>query len=298
MTGGPTAIGRARSWLYVPAHKPGLLAKAMAGAADAVVYDLEDAVPAEAKEEARRNAGLAAAQPQPQVKPLWIRVNPPGSPDGDADLAALAGIPGGSAVAGLRVPKAEDPVAAAAFADRVGVPVHLLIETALGVENAFLLARCHPLVAVVSLGEADLMADLRVRDPSALDWARQRVIVANRAAGRPSPPHAVWTAVADLAGLAEDTDRARGRGFFGRSVVHPRQIDTVNRIFTPTPAEVEQARDLLAAGSAQAESGAAAWLDDQGRFVDPAVVTGARWVVDLADSLANSPATGRISSHS
>jgi citrate lyase subunit beta/citryl-CoA lyase len=289
LTGGPTAIGRARSWLYVPAHKPGLLAKAMAGAADAVVYDLEDAVPTEAKEEARRNAGMAADQPQP--KPLWIRVNPPGSPDGDADLtglAALAGAPGGSAVAGLRVPKAEDPAATAEFADRAGVPLHLLIETALGVENAFLLARCHPLVAVVSLGEADLMADLRVRDPSALGWARQRVIVANRAAGLPSPPHAVWTAVADLAGLAEDTDRARARGFFGRSVVHPRQVETVNRIFTPTPAEVEQARDLLAAGSAQAESGAAAWLDDQGRFVDPAVVTGARWVVDLADSLADS----------
>ena len=283
-------IGRVRSWLYVPAHKPDLLAKATAGAADAVVYDLEDAVPAAAKEEARRNARLAMDQPQP--KPLWIRVNPPGSPDGAADLAALAGA--GAGTAGLRVPKAEDPATVAEFAERAGVPLHLLIETALGVENAYLLARCHPLVAVVSLGEADLMADLRVRDPSALDWARQRVIVANRAAGLPSPPHAVWTAVADLVGLAEDTACARRRGFFGRSVVHPRQIETVNKIFTPTSAEVEQARNLLAAGSAQADSGTAAWLDDQGRFVDPAVVTGAQWVVDLADSLA----IGRIASHS
>jgi citrate lyase subunit beta/citryl-CoA lyase len=283
-------IGRVRSWLYVPAHKPDLLAKATVGAADAVVYDLEDAVPAAAKEEARRNARLAMDQPQP--KPLWIRVNPPGSPDGAADLAALAGA--GAGAAGLRVPKAEDPATVAEFAERAGVPLHLLIETALGVENAYLLARCHPLVAVVSLGEADLMADLRVRDPSALDWARQRVIVANRAAGLPSPPHAVWTAVADLAGLAEDTACARRRGFFGRSVVHPRQIETVNKIFTPTSAEVEQARNLLASGSAQANSGTAAWLDDQGRFVDPAVVTGAQWVVDLADSLA----IGRIASHS
>jgi citrate lyase subunit beta/citryl-CoA lyase len=285
---GRAVIGRVRSWLYVPAHKPDLLAKAMAGAADAVVYDLEDAVPAAAKEEARRNAWLAVDQPQP--KPLWIRVNPPGSPDGAADLAALAG----AGAAALRVPKAEDPAAVAEFAERAGVPLHLLIETALGVENAYPLTRCHPLVAVVSLGEADLMADLRVRDPSALEWARQRVIVASRAAGLSSPPHAVWTAVADLAGLAEDTARARRRGFFGRSVVHPRQIETVNKIFTPTPAEVEQARNLLAAGSAQADSGTAAWLDDQGRFVDPAVVTGAQWVVDLADSLA----TGRIASHS
>jgi citrate lyase subunit beta / citryl-CoA lyase len=287
-------ISRARSWLYVPAHKPDLLAKAMAGPADAVVFDLEDAVPAVAKEEARCNARLAAARPQP--KPLWIRVNRPGSRDGAADLAALAGAraPGNDAAAGFRVPKAEDPAAVAEFADQAGAPLHLLIETALGVENAFLLARCHPAVALVSLGESDLMADLRVRDPSALDWARQRVIVAGRAAGLTSPPHAVWTDVANLAGLAEDTARARDRGFFGRSVIHPRQIEVVNRIFNPTPAEVEQARNLLATGSAQAESGAAAWLDDQGRFVDPAVVNGARWIVDLADSLA----IERMPSHS
>ncbi|HSZ41220.1 MAG TPA: CoA ester lyase [Trebonia sp.] len=283
------AIGRARSWLYVPANQPGLLDKAMAGAADAVVYDLEDAVPAAAKEEARRNARLAVTAPHP--KPLWIRVNPPGTPDGDADLAAL--VSGGVAIAGLRVPKAEEPAAVAALAERAGRPLHLLIETALGVENAFALARCHPAVAVVSLGESDLLADLRVRDPGALDWARQRVIVANRAAGLPSPPHAVWTDVADLDGLAADSARARDRGFFGRSVVHPRQVETVNRIFTPAPDEVERARGLLAAGAAQSASGTAAWLDNQGRFVDPAVVTGARWVVDLADSLTTERITSR-----
>jgi citrate lyase subunit beta/citryl-CoA lyase len=279
-------IGRARSWLYVPAHAPALLAKAMASDADAVVYDLEDAVPAAAKDQARRNARQAVSRSQP--KPLWVRVNPPGTPDGAADLAALAG----AGAAGFRVPKAEDPVAMADFSERAAVPVHLLIETALGVENAFGLARCHPAVAVVSLGEADLLADLHVRDPAALDWARQRVIVANRAAGRPSPPHAVWTDVADLAGLTADTESARDRGFFGRSVVHPGQIETVNQIFTPGPAEVERARGLLAAVSAQAGGGASAWLDDRGRFVDPAVVAGARWLVGLADSLSTSP-TGR-----
>jgi citrate lyase subunit beta/citryl-CoA lyase len=283
VTAGPAGIGRARSWLYVPAHKPELLEKAMAGPADAVVCDLEDAVPAAAKEEARRNASAFAAKPQP--KPLWIRVNPPETPDGAADLTALTRA-GANSVAGLRVPKAKDPAAVAEFAERAAVPLHLLIETALGVENAFALARCHPAVAVVSLGESDLMADLRVRDRGALDWARQRVIVANRAAGLPSPPHAVWTDVADLAGLAGDTARARDRGFFGQSVIHPRQVETVNRIFTPTPEEVDRARGLLAAGAARTESGTAAWLDDHGRFVDPAVVTGARWVVDLADSLA------------
>jgi citrate lyase subunit beta/citryl-CoA lyase len=274
-------IGRARSWLYVPGHRPELLPKAMAGDADAVILDLEDAVPAVAKDTARANtlAALAAAP----AKPLWVRVNAIGSPWGDADLTALAG----TSVDGLRIPKVEDPHTLAAAADRAGLPVHVTIESALGVERAFRLATAHPLVAVVSLGEADLMADLRVRDRRALDWARQRIVNADRAAGLPSPPHAVWTAVADLAGLEADTWAARDQGFFGRSVVHPKQVEIVNRVFTPDPAEVEQARALLDSLTTRPDAHAA-WLDERGRFVDPAVAAGARWVVDLADSLAAS----------
>jgi citrate lyase subunit beta/citryl-CoA lyase len=276
-------IGRARSWLYVPAHRPELLAKAMAGAADAIVFDLEDAVPAQAKADARANAVAATAIEQP--KPLWVRVNPLGSEWGEADLAALAG----SAAAGLRLPKVEDRDAVATAAERVGLPLHVTIESALGVERAFELAGAHPLVAVVSLGEADLMADLRIRDRDALGWARQRVINADRAAGLPSPPHAVWTAVADLAGLESDSRFARDQGFFGRSVVHPSQVEIVNRVFSPDPDEVERARTLLDSLAGQPDQDVAAWLDERGRFVDPAVVAGARWVVDLADAIAGRP---------
>lgn len=281
-------IAPVRSWLYVPGHRPELLAKAMAGDADAVVFDLEDAVAPGSKDEARRNAVLAAAEEHP--KPLWVRVNSSLTPWGKDDLVALAG----SGVSGLRIPKAEDPAAIVELAEAVGVPLHLLLETALGVENAFLLARCHPRVVIVSLGEADLRADLRIRDADALEWARQRVINADRAAGLASPPHAVWTDVADRDGLEADTRKARDRGFFGRSVVHPGQIEPVNRLFSPDPAEVEAARALL--GSLDDRSGGAvsAWLDERGRFVDPAVVAGARWVVDLADAVnPSSPDSGK-----
>lgn len=280
MSGGGAAsgIGTARSWLYVPGHRAELLAKAMAGAADAVVLDLEDAVPAAAKDQAREHAAAAASEPMP--KPLWVRVNQPGSPWADADIAALAG----ARVAGVRVPKSADPAAAAAAAERLGAPVHLLVESALGVENAFALARCHPSVVCVSLGEADLLADLRVRDTAALDWMRARVVNACRAAGLASPPHAVWTDVADTAGLVADTERARDRGFFGRSVVHPAQVDPVNRVFTVPPREVAAARALLDSLRGRDESGTAAWLDDRGRFIDPAVVAGARWLVERASS--------------
>lgn len=272
-------IGRARSWLYVPANRPELLAKAMAGPADAVVYDLEDAVPADAKDAARRNAVDALGSPQP--KPLWVRINPPDTPYGLADVDALAGVE----VPGLRVPKCVEPAAVARLADRLGAPLHLLAESAAGVENAFALARCHPLVACVSLGEADLRADLRVRTHTALDWARQRVVVANRAAGLPSPPHAVWTDLGDVDGLVADTERARDHGLFGRSVVHPRQVEPVHRVFTPDADELAAARALLDSMRENTANGVAAWVDERGRFVDPAIVASAQWLVDRASAI-------------
>ncbi|MER5539487.1 HpcH/HpaI aldolase/citrate lyase family protein [Streptomyces mirabilis] len=265
-----------RSWLYVPAHRIELLTKAMAGTADAIVLDLEDAVPGHAKDAARRNALAAVAAEHP--KPLWVRVNSLDTPWGEADLGALAG----TAAAGLRLPKAEEPDAVRAAAERVGLPVQPIVESALGVENAFRLATAHPMVAALSLGEADLMAGLRLRDRSALNWARQRLVNASRAAGLPSPPLAVWTQVADLDGLVEDTVAGKGCGFFGRSVVHPRQVDVVNRLFTPDPDEVSDARMWLEGQRVHDE---AAWLDELGRFVDPALIANARWLVTLADAL-------------
>lgn len=270
---------QARSWLYVPGHRAELLPKAMAGAADAVVLDLEDAVPAEAKDMARAAAVSAVSVTQP--KPLWIRVNALGSDWGRADVAALAGC----AAAGLRLPKVEDPDAVGEVAEDTGLPLHVVLESAIGVEHAFHLAAAHDQVTLLSLGEADLMADLRIRDRSALDWHRQRVVNASRAAGLPSPPHAAWTAVRDLAGLAEDSRIARARGFFGRSVLHPDQIETVNEIFSPDPAELAEARALLDSLARQSARRVVAWLTGDGRFVDPAVVANARWLVDMADEL-------------
>lgn len=273
-------ITAARSWLYVPAHRADvLLPKAMASAADAVVLDLEDAVPATAKDAARAAAVAAVASDQP--KPLWVRVNALDSDWGSADLAALAG----SRATGLRLPKVENPAVVRAVGDRTGLPLHVVLESALGVERAYELATAHPLVALLSLGEADLMADLRVSDRDALEWARQRVVTAARAAGLPSPPHAAWTDVSDVDGLAADTRRARGRGFFGRSVLHPRQLEPVNRLFTPDPDEVATARRLLKTLADQSARDVAAWLDEDGRFVDPAVVANARWLVELAETI-------------
>lgn len=246
----------------------------MSGDADAVVLDLEDAVPPRLKHVGRTNAVAAAGVSHP--KPLWIRVNGPDSQWGSDDLTALDGCE----VEGLRLPKSERPEQVQEVHDRTGLPVHAVIETALGVQNSYALADC-PAVTLLSLGEADLMADMRVRDLSALNWARVRLVTAARAAGLPSPVQSAWTDVADIKGLIQDTERGYRAGSFGRSVLHPSQVAPVNRIFTPDSEEVSKARARLA-GADRAD---AAWLDGDGNFVDPALLASARWLVDLDDAL-------------
>ncbi|MFA1551162.1 CoA ester lyase [Actinomadura chokoriensis] len=274
-----------RSWLYVPGDRPDRIGKALASDADAVVLDLEDAVAPAAKPDARRNVldALAAAKDAGKDTgrtPAYVRINPPATAEGADDIALLATAP--AAPAGVRVPKCEDPGELRRVADTLGVPVFPILESALGVENALLLATAHPLVAGISLGEADLAADLRAGG-EALAWPRSRVVVAARAAGLPSPPQSVWTAVRDLDGLRADTVAGRRAGFFGRSVIHPAQIPVVHEASVPDPDDVAWARDLM---SRLAERGDAAWIDSSGRFVDKAVVERAAWLLEAAESAA------------
>ncbi|MBB6119530.1 aldolase/citrate lyase family protein [Nocardiopsis algeriensis] len=276
MSGSP----RPRSWLYVPATRPDRVAKALAGPAEAVVVDLEDAVPAAAKESARATVLELAAR---HDRPFHVRVNDLEGPWGEADLRALAQVP----VAGVRLPKTESADQVLRAADALSaapapVPLHILLESALGIERAFDIAVAHPQVAGLSLGEADLRASLRVTEDAALDWARSRVVNAARAAGLPSPVQSVHTDVADEAGLRAGSERGRAMGFYGRSVVHPRQIPVVHAAYTPGADERARAAALLAELEAADAEGRSAFLTADGRFVDPAVVHAARAVLDAA----------------
>lgn len=267
-----------RSWLYVPGHRPERVAKALASQADAVVVDLEDAVPADRKDAARDVAVGTLAErrkgvPGPQV---WVRVNSPATPEGRADIAAMTG----SGADGLRLPRVEDADVVRDVADATRLPLQLLLETALGLARASELATAHPLVGGIGLGEADLAADLLVDRDEGLRWARGAVVVAARAAGLPSPVQSVWTDVADVDGLRTSSLAGRAAGFHGRSVVHPAQLPVVHEVFTPTPAEVEAALGVLRTAEEAAGRGEVAVLDAAGRFVDPAVVHRARVVLD------------------
>lgn len=266
-----------RTWLYVPAHHPDRARKALVSGADAVVLDLEDSVPAEQKDEARE-AALALLHDLPPERPrVWVRMNPLGSPWGPADLAALAGVD----VDGVRLPRSEDPDEVRQVADALDCALQLLLETARGLMAAQELVAAHPSVAGIALGEADLAADLRVA-PAGLDWARGWVVAVARAAGLPSPVQSVYTDVGDLAGLRSTTAAGRDHGFFGRSVVHPKQIEPVHGAYQPTEAELSRAREVVNAYDRARERGEAAALTPDGRFVDPAVVAGAQLTLRLA----------------
>ncbi|MER6205117.1 CoA ester lyase [Streptomyces sp. NPDC001642] len=261
------------TWLYVPGDRPPVVAKALAAGADVVVVDLEDAVAPDRKEYARAATAELLSEPRPDVH---VRVNALATPWAADDLRTLAPLPG---VSGLRLPKvtaAEDVVAVAEMAG--GLPLYALLETALGVERAFAIAGAHPSVHGIALGEADLRADLGVREDAGLDWPRSRVIVAARAAGLAPPPQSVHPDIRDLDALAVSCARGRALGFLGRAAIHPRQLPVIERAFLPTEREIEEAETIVKA--AMAEEGAQALAD--GRFIDAAVVAAAQRTLSLA----------------
>jgi citrate lyase subunit beta/citryl-CoA lyase len=255
--------------LYVPADRPDRVAKALGTTADVVIVDLEDAV-APANKAAARAATvrlLTASRPRVQV-----RVNDVRTPDGQADLRELGALASGTA--GLRLPKIESAAEVVAVAEALpGVPLHPLIESALGVERAFDVATACDAVASLGLGEADLRADLGVTADDGLVWVRSRIVVAARAAGLPAPAQSVYTDIRGLDGLAASCRMGRAMGFRGRAAIHPAQLPVIAAAYRPTEAEVAAAREVVAAAGA----GAVALPD--GRFVDEAVVRQARDVL-------------------
>ncbi|MBW5485673.1 HpcH/HpaI aldolase/citrate lyase family protein [Streptomyces bambusae] len=266
------------TWLYAPGDRPEVVAKALAAGADAVIVDLEDAVPASRKEYARAaTAELLADRPP---VPVHVRVNALDSPWAGADLGALAGLRG---LAGLRLPKVTAPEQVVAVAERTGgVALYALLESAVGVERAYDIARAHPALRGLALGEADLRADLCLAGPGAdagLDWPRSRVGVAARAAGMPPPAQSVFPDIRDLGALEVSCARGRALGFLGRAAIHPRQLPVIERAYLPGPEEVSAAWEVVRA--AKAMPGALALAD--GRFVDPAVVSAANRTLVLAE---------------
>lgn len=237
-----------RSVLYVPASNARALEKAVGLPADMLIIDLEDAVPADAKDAARAamRAALAAGFPGKRVA---VRINAAHHAEQPADLRALSGV-GCDAVV---LPKV-DGVADLALCAALGKPVLAMIESAAGIYAARDIA-AQPEVAGLVAGLNDLAIDLRlpdVTDRSAMSTAIQAIVLAARASDKLAFD-GVHNAIDDVAGFAAEVAEGRRLGFDGKTLIHPAQIAPCNAAYAPTPAELEEAEAIIAAASGGAQ---------------------------------------------
>jgi citrate lyase subunit beta / citryl-CoA lyase len=261
-----------RSYLFAPGHNPKLLARVFDAGADAVMLDLEDAVPPEAKDAARR----AVAEVLP-THPAWVRVNTAGTAWCAADLDAV-----GEHAYGIRIPKAESADDVAWVSARApGKPIIAAIESARGVLAAPEIAAA-PGVAHLAMGGVDLARDLNAGSGNlATLYVRSHLVLASRAAGIDPPIDSVYPHLEDDAGLREQADFARSLGFFGKSAIHPRQLPILHEVFTPTAEQITWAREVIAAFDA---AGGEALRLPSGEFVDLPVADRAHRLLHLAAS--------------
>ena len=241
-------LDHVRSALFLPASNARALAKARKLACDMVVIDLEDAVADEAKDAARA-ALLVAINEDWGERVLAVRINAPDSPWHDADVAALAGLPGVDVIA---LPKVDDPAATAALGDRLSKPLLAMIETPAGLYAAREIAQ---VVSGLILGPNDLSAALRLPPDSGrtgLALAYQMVVLAARAAGIVAFD-GVYNRFEDPDGFEADCRAGRLAGFDGKSLIHPSQIEAANRLFGPSPEQIEEAQALVQAFTGGAE---------------------------------------------
>ena len=271
-------LAQARSFLFVPGHRPERFAKALASGADAVIIDLEDAVPLDAKDTARTALMDAWKDFDATERArLLVRVNPAGTPWHDADLAAVASLTG---LGALMLPKAENAQQVEQAFRTSSSLVLPLIESAEGVGQMDAIARAAGTLRL-GLGHIDLQADLGVRcgpDEAELAPVRLAMVVAARRAGLPTPVDGVTTATQDAEVLAADAHRSRRFGFGAKLCIHPAQVAGVHQALAPTEAECAWARRVLAAETA---AGGGAFNVD-GKMVDPPVLLLARKILHTA----------------
>ena len=277
-----------RSVLYIPGSNERALEKAKGLAADAIIFDLEDAVAPAEKPAARERLRDALGAGGYGDRSLLVRINGFDTPWGADDLAALAT----ARADAILMPKMGSAAQAADLADRMGAiagyetwSIWSMIETSQGILNAGEIARA-PRMAGFVLGTNDLVAELRCQpgaDRGEIQSGLQISLLAARAAGIVAVD-GVYNAFRDEDGLRAEAAQGRALGFDGKSLIHPAQIGPVNEVFSPSGDEIDLARRQIAAfEEAEAAGSGVAVLD--GKIVENLHVATARRVLAIADAL-------------
>ncbi len=275
-----------RSKLFVPGDRPVLFAKAMAGDADILSFDLEDAVAATAKADARTQvaAFLQAAPHRSVGKQVIVRTNAWHSTAWEDDLRAvlpldldLINLPKIESAEQLKQAMAEIEAIEARLRVRQAAGVLVNIETPRALRNAVAIASAHPRVRGLQLGLGDLFEPHGIRrtDLRNVHAAQYALRMAAAEAGVLAYD-AAFPGLDDEAGFRAEAESSRALGYVGKSCVHPRQVAWANAVFAPTSEEVEAARQVVDA----ARDGVYA-VD--GRMVDAPFLARARAVIALAE---------------
>jgi len=286
--------------LFAPGSKERVMTKALESGADAVLLDLEDSVPLASKVEARSLVakvidGVAAAGTGRDGPAIFVRTNAAATGLLEDDLAAIVR-PGLEAIFIPKVESVSEVQNAASLLERLEsaqgiktgtIEIVLMIESALGVYRCFDLINASPRVASTCIGGAqdgDLQTDLGCSwsvEGTELFYARSKVLLDTRAAGKAWPLDGVYGNLNDEAGLIQDSRFSARLGYVGRTVIHPKQIAPVRQAYAVPAAEVAYYQKVVSEFEAVEKTGTAAITID-GKLVDYAMVQRARRVLALA----------------
>ena len=283
-----------RSMLFLPGNTPNMLINGNCLGSDAVIFDLEDAVSPAEKDAARILVRNTMRYMDFRGCETIIRINSTDTPYWKADLEAM--MPQKPQL--ILLPKTGSPRDVlevdgwmSQLEDRLGmerntVGLMALIETALGVENAFAIATASKRVKALFLGAEDLTADLqckRTKEGREIEYARTRLVAAARAAGV-EVYDTPFTDVNDDEGIWTDTRLAKALGFTGKASISPRHVEVINQVFSPTEKEIDYAYEVMEAIALAKKQGRGV-IALRGKMIDAPIVARARQTIAAAEAL-------------
>ena len=286
-----------RSWMFVPGHRQRMIDKALSLNTDAIMLDIEDGVAPSEKDTARKLIAEALGRERSPSSPTrFVRINAIGHERMDADLAAVLR-PG---LDGLVLPKVETTQAVLKVdsilkereprlkVEPGSIKLLIAVESPKGLLNAPALASCSARVVGLMFGAEDFGRELGLptsREAEARDmiYARSALVVA-AASAHVQAIDGVWVVLQDSEGLLGFARQSRRLGFSGMSLIHPSQIDPINRVFSPAPEEIEYAEQVVKAFEEAAARGDGS-ISFGGQLIDRPIVERARRTLWLAQTL-------------
>ena len=283
-----------RSMLFLPGNNPNMLINGNCLGSDAVIFDLEDAVSPAEKDAARILVRNTMRYMDFRGCEIIVRINSIDTPYWKADIDAI--LPYRPAL--ILLPKtgtAQDILAADAYMTEVEAKLGFenntvglmpLIETALGVENAFAISTASSRVRALFLGAEDLTADLRckrTKEGREIEYARTRLVMAARAAGI-DVYDTPFTDVNDDEGIVVDATLAKALGFSGKASISPRHVEVINQVFSPSQADIDYAYEVMDAIALAKAQGKGA-ISLKGKMIDAPIVARAEQTIAMATAL-------------